>query len=77
MGEIQEATQKMPYAWNRSDHSNGYFLPCIFMYIIFLYQVLILNFQSYLIDVFIIRDLCEIVIGVLIPWVTFAVYFEC
>ena len=27
IGEIQEATQKMLDAWNRSDHSDGYILP--------------------------------------------------
>ena len=27
MREIQETTKKMPYAWNRYDHSDGHFLP--------------------------------------------------
>ena len=26
-GEIQETTKEMLYAWNRSDHSDGHFLP--------------------------------------------------
>ena len=25
MGKIQKITEKMPHAWNRSDHSDGYF----------------------------------------------------
>ena len=28
MGEIQNIAEKMSYAWNRSDHSDGYFLSC-------------------------------------------------
>ena len=28
MGEIQEVTEKVPYAWSRSNHSDGYLLSC-------------------------------------------------
>ena len=28
MGEIQEIAEKMSYAWNRFDHSDGYILSC-------------------------------------------------
>ena len=33
MGEVQNITEEVPYAWDRSDNSDGHFLPCHELYL--------------------------------------------